>query len=213
MSAADTPNVYRETYRTIVFVDFWNFSLSMQGVEEAFPTDWQVLPHVIIKAAVNLIDPGASGIYHGMRVYGSFDGVGDAKLRKWATTKLDTFPGVTCNFVPRQKKRTGPRCPQCHQIASTCQHCGSDMRGTEEKGVDTAIAVDMISLAWEGVYDVAVLVSADRDFVPVAEYLMKKGIKVIHGAFPPSGAMLSQKSWGAINIPALREGFRRQPKA
>lgn len=87
------------------------------------------------------------------------------------------------------------------------------MRGTEEKGVDTAIAVDMISLAWEGVYDVAVLVSADRDFVPVAEYLMKKGIKVIHGAFPPSGAMLSQKSWGAINIPALREGFRRQPKA
>jgi uncharacterized LabA/DUF88 family protein len=31
----------------------------------------------------------------------------------------------------------------------------------------------MMSLAWSGGYDVAVLVSADRDFVPVAEELQK----------------------------------------
>jgi len=35
---------------------------------------------------------------------------------------------------------------------------------TEEKGVDVAIATDMIKLAWEDAYDWAVLVSSDRDF-------------------------------------------------
>ena len=62
------------------------------------------------------------------------------------------------------------------------------MRGTEEKGVDVRMATDMISLAWADNYDIAVLVSSDRDFVPVAEFLETRGIKVIHGAFPPMGA-------------------------
>ena len=82
------------------------------------------------------------------------------------------------------------------------------MRGTEEKGVDVRMATDMISLAWVDNYDVAVLVSSDRDFVPVAEFLETRGIKVIHGAFPPKGAQLTARCWGSIDIAALREGFR-----
>ena len=49
------------------------------------------------------------------------------------------------------------------------------MRGTEEKGVDVRMATDMISLAWVDYYDIAVLVSSDRDFVPVAEFLETRG--------------------------------------
>ena len=82
------------------------------------------------------------------------------------------------------------------------------MRGTEEKGVDVRMATDMISLAWVDNYDIAVLVSSDRDFVPVAEFLETKGIKVIHGAFPPQGAQLTRSCWGSINITDLRESFR-----
>ena len=82
------------------------------------------------------------------------------------------------------------------------------MRGTEEKGVDVRMATDMISLAWVDNYDIAVLVSSDKDFVPVAEFLQTRGIKVIHGAFPPKGAQLTQKCWGSINIRLLREDFR-----
>ena len=58
------------------------------------------------------------------------------------------------------------------------------------------MATDMISVAWADTYDIAVLVSSDRDFVPVAEFLESRGIKVIHGAFPPTGAHLTQKCWG-----------------
>ena len=54
------------------------------------------------------------------------------------------------------------------------------------KGVDVRIATDMISLAWANNYDIAVLISSDQDFLPVAEFLETRGIKVIHGVFPPS---------------------------
>ena len=82
------------------------------------------------------------------------------------------------------------------------------MRGTEEKGVDVRMATEMISLAWADNYDIAVLVSSDKDFVPVAEFLETKGIKVIHGAFPPKGAHLTRKCWASIHIAAVREDFR-----
>ena len=60
------------------------------------------------------------------------------------------------------------------------------MRGTEEKGVDTRIATDKIKLAWVDNYDIAVLLSSDRDFVPVVEFLSTRGIKTIHGASRPT---------------------------
>ena len=53
------------------------------------------------------------------------------------------------------------------------------------------------------------LVSSDRDFVPVAEFLAVRGIKVIHGAFPPRGADLTSHCWGSIDVARLREDFRR----
>ena len=82
------------------------------------------------------------------------------------------------------------------------------MRGTEEKGVDVRMATDMISLAWADNYDIAVLVSSDKDFVPVAELLEMRGFKVIHGAFPHSGAQLTARCWGSVNVSRLREKFR-----
>jgi len=95
-----------------------------------------------------------------------------------------------------------------------CPSCGSDMRGTEEKGVDVRIATDMVMLAWVDSYDIAVLVSSDSDFVPVAQFLQTKGKKVVHAAFPPRGALLSQKCWGSIDVPSIREEFRLpQPPA
>ncbi len=82
--------------------------------------------------------------------------------------------------------------------------CGHE--GTEEKGVDVRMATDMISLARADNYHIAVLVSSDKDFVPVFEFLQRKGIKVIHGAFPPKGAQLTRECWGSIPIAGLREG-------
>ena len=84
------------------------------------------------------------------------------------------------------------------------------MRGTEEKGVDTHIATAMISLAWTDNYDAAVLVFSDQDFIPIVDFLTTKGIKVVHGAFPPAAANLTTRCWASIALPDIREQFRRR---
>ncbi len=200
-----------QRHRIRVFVDFWNYTLSMRSVDKDFRTDWSRLGPVLSNAAAHVVNSSAAGEYQGLNFYGSYDPAseGDKRLHRWATTFVDTLPGVSVSIVPRQKKRSPPRCPACHEEVATCPVCGADMRGTEEKGVDVRMATAMISLAWADNYDVAVLVSSDRDFVPVAEFLETKGIKVIHGAFPPNGAQLTRKCWGSINVADLREGFRR----
>lgn len=195
--------------RVRIFVDFWNFSLSLRREDEAFMIDWRPVAGVFVAEAAQLL--GASVIYEAMHIYGSYDPAkpNDAKFRNWFTTWLDKLPGVHAVMLERQKKRNHVTCPQCHGEVTNCLNCNSDLRGTEEKGVDTRIATDLISLAWSNGYDVAVIASADRDFVPVAEFLQSKGIKVIHAAFPPAGSQLSQKCWANFNVINLMAKFKR----
>ena len=207
--AAD--NRAKQLTRVMVFVDFWNFQLSVNALAPGFKVDWQQLGPVIARKSMRVVDADALISYQGMNVYGSYDPSSkkDENLRRWASNTLNKFPGVQVTLTPRQRKRQGPACPSCHKEVSQCQTCGSDMRGTEEKGVDTRIATDMIKLAWIDNYDVAVLLSSDRDFVPVVEFLSTRGIKTIHGAFPPEGSMLTQKCWGNIRIPDVMESLSR----
>lgn len=148
-----------------------------------------------------------------MHVVGSYDPnkPNDVKFKNWYTTWLDRQPGVHTVLLERQKKNY-PKCPHCQKEMTKCD-CGGDMRGTEEKGVDTRIVTDMISLAWSNGYDVAVLVSSDKDFVPVAEFLQAKGIKVVHAAFPPDGAQLSQKCWASFSVPSVMKQIELSPPA
>lgn len=198
--------------RIRVFVDFWNFQIAVNEQEQdRFDIDWRELGPIVAREALMIVDASASLAYQGMNVYGSYDpnNPNDDGLRRWAANTLNRFPGVQVVMLPRQRKRSGPRCPSCRTTLSICPNCHSDMRGTEEKGVDTRIATDMIKLAWVDDYDVAVLLSSDRDFVPVVEFLTTRGIKTIHGAFPPQGINLSHACWGNVQIPQIMEQFRR----
>ena len=208
---ADDAATNRSRPRVRVFIDFWNFTLTMKDIDPSLQVDWSTLGPALARAAVTRVDATAAGDYQGLNVYGSYDpnGAADRRLHRWATTVVARFPGVSVSFVQRQKKRYPPRCPVCHSYVTSCPSCNADLRGTEEKGVDVRLATDMIRLAWIDNYDIAVLVSSDRDFVPVAEFLDVRGIKVIHGAFPPRGADLTRHCWGSIDVARLREDFRR----
>ncbi len=194
-------------YRYHVFVDFWNYTLSAQREIENFSTDWKKLPKILTREAGTLVDQSALAIYSGMNVYGSYNASTEKSLKHWAQSVLDAFPGVNAQFKARTKIRGFPSCPTCHDEIKACPSCQSDMRGTEEKGVDTRLATDLVSLAWEGAFDVAVLVTADQDFVPAAEILQHKGIKVIHAGFPPNGMLLKQKCWASLEIPKFMKEF------
>lgn len=197
--------------RIRIFVDFWNFSLSLRGERDDFMLDWQKVSNVLTSEAAKIINDPTPSVFEGMHVYGSYDPskADDAKFKNWYTTWLDQQAGVHTVLLERQRKRNYQKCPHCQSEAKKCKDCEGDLRGTEEKGIDTRIVTDMISLAWSQSYDVAVLVSSDRDFVPVADFLQAKGIKVIHAAFPPSGSQLSQRCWGNFSIINLMDRIKR----
>lgn len=59
-------------------------------------------------------------------------------------------------------------------------------RTMRQKGVDTLMAVDMLVGAFSGLFDIAVIVAGDADFVPVVEELKRRGVMVTVAGFPDS---------------------------
>ena len=198
--------------RVRVFIDFWNFSLSLRSRDKEFRADWHQIGKVFAHKAGEIVDANLPVSYEAAHVYGSYDpdSEKDRRLGNWFKNTLNRIPGVHAVLKDRQKVKSPPRCPACRESISHCPKCNADMRGTQEKGIDTTIVTDMIMLALAEAYDVAVLVSSDRDFVPVAEFLQTRGVKVIHGSFPPVGIELSQKCWGNFEIPKLMPKFKQK---
>lgn len=90
---------------------------------------------------------------------------------------------------------------------STSEFAGreSSMVGTIEKGVDSAIVTDLLSLAW----DVAVLISSDRGFIPAVELLNRKGFRVLNAHFPPLGMELARVCWAGIDLRKAIQEIKR----
>lgn len=53
----------------------------------------------------------------------------------------------------------------------------------KEKGVDVALATDVLSMAWEDAFDVAVLISGDADYAGAVGKVLSKGKNVEVMAF------------------------------
>lgn len=201
--------------RVRVFVDYWNFQLSLNqragGGDPAhrFKVDWKIVGEWLAARAATTAGLSAH-TYEGVFIYTSYNpqSDGDRKFHRWATTILNRFPGVKVQCRERKPKEP-PRCPACHTSIEHCPKCNQTMRGTQEKGVDTLIATEMIGLAWAGAFDLAVLVTSDRDLVPAVEFLDQRGYKVIHAAFPPLGSDLSNASWASFDVLADCEQIRR----
>ncbi|MGN0098421.1 MAG: NYN domain-containing protein [Candidatus Methanomethylophilaceae archaeon] len=56
-------------------------------------------------------------------------------------------------------------------------------RTCTQKEVDTSLVADVVSCAYENMFDVAVIVSGDRDMRPAADVARRIGKKVIHASF------------------------------
>ncbi len=197
--------------RIRIFLDYWNFELSMRAMDNKFNTDWEKIGPVLVQATSEVIQTSQPVEFQGLKFYGSYGHTEQGYKRKeWVNKLVAMLPGVTAHMFARHRKKNYPECPRCNAKVKACPKCRADMRGTQEKGVDVRIATDMITLAWADDYDVAVLVSSDADFVPVAEFLETRGIKVIHGSFPGQGHHLSSRCWARIDLFQLRNKFRFQ---
>lgn len=204
--------------RVRVFVDYWNFQLTINEMLEKktnvpdprFRIDWRNVGFWLASKACATVGIPAGGFsYDGVNVYTSYnprttDGKG---YHNWVTTWLDRQPGIDARCLERKPKSL-PKCPICHRQISHCPHtdCGKPIVATTEKGVDTLIATDMIRLAWEGAFEIAVLASLDSDLVPAVQFLNTKGLKVVQAGFPPGGVELATASWASFDVfPHLNE--------
>ena len=69
------------------------------------------------------------------------------------------------------------------------------------KGDDVYLATDLIQGAYENLYDVAIIISGDGDFVPAIKLVQKNNKKVINAFFPKSSSYLLRNCCnGSINL-------------
>ena len=90
------PKPIREaSHRVRVFVDFWNYTLLMRGVDPGFQTDWSRLGPVLARAAATVVDEAARGEYQGLNFYGSWNPSRprDRNLHRWAHDGCGHVPG------------------------------------------------------------------------------------------------------------------------
>ena len=59
---------------------------------------------------------------------------------------------------------------------------------------------NLIGLAWEGAYKVAVLVSSDKDFIPAVDYLQAKNIHIINATWKGRGHELAKVCWASFEL-------------
>jgi len=60
-----------------------------------------------------------------------------------------------------------------------CQHCGHKDYGIPyQKGVDVSLVTEVMSLAFENAFDIAIIVSGDNDFQDAVHHIKSKGKKV-----------------------------------
>ncbi len=207
--------------RVRVFVDYWNFQLTLnereakkRGLDDfRFPVDWKALGAWLAGKACNAVNIGAHS-FDGAIIYTSHDArtTEGRRFHAWATSWLARQPGVAVESLER-KPKSPPKCPSCHETILRCPHCKQAIQAMHEKGVDTLIATDMIRLAWEEAYDIAVLATSDRDLIPAVKFLNQKGRKIVHGGFPPLGSELAAACWASFNIYPMAAEITRQARA
>lgn len=201
-------SVRSSVYRVKVFVDYWNFQLGIGGIR--YKVDWTVLGEWLTRKASEAANIDADNcVYSGMNVYTSYDpSTGKRGHYNWVTNFLEKLPGVTAHCLERQP-RWAPQCHSCRTYLIRCPNCGASMAGTTEKGVDILIATDLVRMAWENSYDVAVLVSSDSDLVPCVQYLSSTSKMLIQARFAPSGAAIANAATASLDLTPIKSEILR----
>ncbi len=193
--------------RARVFIDFWNFQLGWnEATSKTKNCDWSILPRVLVRTAGELL--ATAGNPAGLTleetiVHASVNDASDTNLRNWLTNWLDRQASYDVKIRDRKPRRRTVHCRSCGAETSACANCGAALAIAAEKGVDAALVTDLLSLAWQRAYDVAVLVSGDSDYIPAVEYVQSQGLKVINAAWTAHGHQLQGACWGSFPLDNL----------
>ncbi len=190
--------------RVRIFVDFWNLQIQWNelhqnsGAKDRVSIPWKDLPQVLCAE----VSKGQPVKFTGAAVYASINPSSpkDKGLNSFLHHVLASFTGYSV-VVKERKPRKTIRCQEeaCKAPVLNCPSCKTPLKGTSEKGIDAAIITDLLSLAFDDNYDIAVLVSGDADYAPAVEYIQKKTDKqIVQAFFKAHGDELRNKCWDHV---------------
>lgn len=188
---------------TRLFIDYWNFELQWRKRANKKNCDWTKLPQLLANSAASAAPQLGPLKLDDTRVYASVNPVREGSLRKWLDGFLNRQPGYRVAVRERISKTKPVHCRACNKEIEDCPHCQVKIERAIEKGVDSAVITDMFSLAWEGAYEVAILVSGDADLVPAVERIQEKGPKIINATWDNYGHQLAKTCWASFSIDPL----------
>jgi hypothetical protein len=164
--------------RVRFFIDFWSFQLNWNARMVPRRRDWRALPKAMAAEAALLLHPmGVGGplVLEETLLYASVDPTIETTLKNWLNNTVE----------PRSTIARTAILPMPHE---------------QKRGVDAAIVTDLLSLAFQRSYDLAILVSTDADFVPGVEYLQSVGLKVINAGWSNRGHHLKRACWASFDL-------------
>lgn len=210
----DGKNISKDV-RACVFVDFWNFQLNWnqrylsseaKSNGSGVKCDWARIAPVIREESELLLKlagaPDAILRITEMRVYASVlrNDPSERRLESWLRHRVAAIPNTVVKVRDRRIQEKTCRCRDCGHEVSVCPACLKRLRSAPEKGVDAAIVTDMMSLAWDDAFDVAILVTQDVDYAPAVRRLRGKGFEVINAAWSEGGRELAAACSGHIAL-------------
>lgn len=197
--------------RARVFIDYWNFQLTWNERTRKEPCDWRRLPAVLTSEASKLTSQASLGTLglEEARVYAGYEAGREGQLKRWLHDFLDRQPGIRVFTSERHWRTRAVHCRACGAEHDKCARCQAPLGRAAEKTVDARIVTDLIGLAWEGAYDVAILVSSDKDFIPAVEHVQGKSFKVVNACWRSRGNELARVCWASFEIDGLAAALTR----
>lgn len=194
-----------------LFIDFWNFQLNWNMRASGALCDWTAVSRVFLDQARDILTRnglGAAALQE-TRIYASYEQGRNSKLKNWLEGFLDKQLGFSVIAKERLWRQKAIHCRVCGTHVEECPHCKGKFGRAAEEMVDSRIVADLLSMAWDGIFDIAILLTSDADMIPAVESLQRHDCKVINATWRGHGQELAQTAWASFEIDDILEQLKR----
>ncbi len=187
-----------ENMKVKIFIDFWNLQISWNRYHNKLGAEKVSLPWgdklrtVLLSKLVDNVEYSGTHLYASINPQNPKD-----KYLKGFLNNLNMCEGY--KVIVKERKSSKPIfCNKCNHDILNCPTCNEKLTRTIEKGVDTTIAIELFQFAVDNLYDTAILISGDADFIPAIDYIQQKGKKIIHAGWKDIAYNISMTCWSRI---------------
>jgi len=177
-------------YKVMVFIDGGYLRKKISEFSPDYKINYPRLAHLLSqhwKGGIAAIEPRLirSYYYDGMPSFEQLDTISDFDLESSATEFVDAKYKKQKEYLDKIDKLDFFEVRKGHLILSTKGNVYNYKNWEwRQKGVDSLIAIDMITKAYQGQYDLGILVAGDLDFLEIVKATKNVGVRVMGAYFP-----------------------------